>query len=123
MYGDQNMTDPLSEIKVSPNDKIEVEIVFADNQLVILNNGMEVHATKSDRAGGRLNARVDLKGSLMAGLNYVSFVGIAWGARFQFNYNFLVNDQKIESHSDNTGQCPSGKGRAYFKSCKVFLEG
>lgn len=116
------MTDQLPEIKVRSNDKVEVEIIFADNQLVILNNGVEVHATKSDRAGGRLNARVDLTGCLMAGINYVSFIGIAWGPRFQFNYNFLVNDQKIESHSDNTGQCPSGKGKAYFKSYTVCLE-
>ena len=116
------MADQLSEIKVSSNDKIEAEIIFADNQILILNNGAEIHATKSNRAGGRLNARVDLKDSLMPGINYMSFVGIAWGPRFQFNYNFLVNDKKIESHSDNTGQCPAGMGKAYFKSYKVILE-
>jgi len=116
------MTEQLPEIKISSNDEIYIEIVFADNQLVIINNGVEVHATRSDRAGGRLNAKVNIKDSLVAGMNYISFIGIAWGPRFQFNYNMFVNDQKIESHSDNTGQCPSGKGKAYLKSFRVLNE-
>jgi len=116
------MTEPLPQIEVSPDDNIEVEIVFADNQLVIINNGEEVHSTKSDRAGGRLNAKIDIKGFLVAGKNYLTFLGIAWGPRLQFNYNFLVNGQTIESHSDNTGQCPAGKGKAYLKSFIVILK-
>ena len=116
------MTEQSPQIEVSSNDKIEVVIIFADNQLVILNNGQEVHSTKSDRAGGRLNAKIDLKGSLAPGKNYVIFLGIAWGPRFQFNYNLLVNDQNIESHSDNTGQCPSPKGKAYLKSYEILVK-
>ena len=116
------MTEQLPQIEVNPDDNLEVEIVFADNQLVIINNGVEVHSTKSDRAGGRLNAKVNIKESLVAGINYVTFIGIAWGPRFQFNYNFLVNDQKIASHSDDTGQCPANKGKAYIKSYRVYYE-
>ena len=41
------MTEQLPQIEVNPDDNLEVEIVFADNQLVIINNGAEVHSTKS----------------------------------------------------------------------------
>ena len=111
----------LANIQAQANDKIEVEIIFADNQLVIISNGIEVHSTRSDRTGGRLNAKVSLNESLEPGKNYLSFVGIALGPRFQFNYNLLINDQQIETHSDNTGQCPANKGKSYLKSFIIEL--
>ncbi len=115
------MAEQLPQLTVSSNDKVEVEIIFADNQLVILSNGAEVHSTKSDRAGGRLNAKIDLNSSLTPGKNYVTFIGIAWGPRLQFNYRTLVNGQSISSHSDDTGQCPAGKGKAYLKSFDIIV--
>jgi hypothetical protein len=116
------MDHQLAVIKAHANDKIEIEIIFADNQLVIISNGIEVHATRSDRTGGRLNAKVDLKETLMMGINYLTCIGIALGPRFQFNYNLLINDQVIETHSDNTGQCPANKGKSYLKSSIIELE-
>jgi hypothetical protein len=111
----------LANTQAHINDKIEVEIIFADNQLVIINNGIEVHATRSDRTGGRLNAKVSLNESLVTGKNYLCFVGIALGPRFQFNYNLLINDERVDSHSDNTGQCPAIKGKSYLKSYIIEL--
>ena len=116
------MDQQLANILAHKNDKIEVEIIFADNQLVIINNGVEVHATRSDRTGGRLNAKVSLNESLVMGTNYLTCIGIALGPRFQFNYNMLINDQKVESHSDNTGQCPATKGKSYLKSFMISYE-
>jgi len=111
----------LDSIQAHANDKIEVEIIFADNQLVIINNGIEVHSTRSDRTGGRLNAKVSLNESLSEGINYLTFVGIALGPRFQFNYNLIINDQRIDTHSDNTGQCPATRGKSYLKSFIIEL--
>ncbi|MGV7222456.1 MAG: hypothetical protein ACQ9MH_13105 [Nitrospinales bacterium] len=116
------MDHQLPQLQAKQNDKIEIEIIFADNQLVIINNGVEVHATRSDRTGGRLNAKVNLMDSLVEGINYLSFIGIALGPRFQFNYNLSINDQIVETHSDNTGQCPANKGKSYLKSFIIKLD-
>lgn len=84
----------MADFIVSSNDRVNLHIYRADNEFIVITNDVVLYDRRTEH-DPRINDTIDLTESLKLGINYINLLGIDWGGKYHYHFEFDLNGNSV----------------------------